>query len=141
MGKPKILLFLLCMLAGLLQAEDLILHSIDQLRWTSRVILVEIENDDADTLIRLENAKEDINERHINWFVFSQDSFYSNYKNRIGKEFRTTVYNDYLNDTNVVLLGKDGYIKLTSDTLELDKIFELIDTMPMRQMEMTSQSE
>ena len=136
------LLLLLLFQAGVVDAGDVTLDSIDQLRWSSRVILVKIHNDDRQTLTLLENAEEEINERHINWFVFSRETFYSNFNNRIGKDFRSQTLSQYLEaDDSVVLLGKDGYVKLKSDTLDLEKIFELIDSMPMRQMEMTSQSE
>ena len=36
----------------------------------------------------------------------------------------------------LILIGKDGGIKLNSRKISLEKIFSLIDTMPMRQEEM-----
>ena len=36
----------------------------------------------------------------------------------------------------IVLIGKDGGVKLTSESLEWKKIYALIDSMPMRQREM-----
>lgn len=142
MIRPALLFFFLFIQAGFVDAEDVTLDSIDQLRWSSRVILVKIDDDDHQTLTLLENAEQEINERHINWFVFTRNTFYSNFKNRIGRDFRSQTLSQYLGaDDRVVLLGKDGYVKLKSATLELEKIFALIDSMPMRQMEMTSQSE
>lgn len=136
-----LILFLLAQF-GFSYAQDLTLDSIDQLRWTSRVILVKIDNDDQAILSTLNDASNQINERHINWFVFSGDSFYSNYENRIGKNFQANTRGKYFDaDNNTVLLGKDGYVKLRSENLELDEIFDLIDSMPMRQQEMTSKSD
>ena len=39
----------------------------------------------------------------------------------------------------IVLIGKDGGVKLRSDDAGLDQIFDLIDSMPMRQAEMREQ--
>ena len=36
----------------------------------------------------------------------------------------------------LILIGKDGRIKLNSKKISLEEIFALIDTMPMRQEEM-----
>ena len=122
-------------------AQELTLESVDQLRWNSRIILVKVDSDDQITLSTLEKANDAINERHINWFVFSGNSFYSNYEDRIGRNFQANTLADYFKeDKNVLLLGKDGGVKLVADNLQLDEIFELIDSMPMRQMEMTTQS-
>lgn len=123
-------------------AQDLVLDSIEQLRWNSRVILVKIDNDDQVTLSTLRKSSNEINERDINWFVFSDDSFYSNYEDRIGRNFQASIVEEYFEtNKNIVLLGKDGYVKLRSESLELEEIFNLIDSMPMRQLEMSSQSE
>jgi fructose-1,6-bisphosphatase len=136
------LILLLHIKLSITYAQDLTLDSIDQLRWNSRVILVKIDNDDQVTLSTLKNASNEISERDINWFAFSGDSFYSNYENRIGRNFQAKIVEEYFEaNKNIVLLGKDGYVKLRSESLELDEIFDLIDSMPMRQMEMSSQSE
>ena len=36
----------------------------------------------------------------------------------------------------LILIGKDGWIKLNTRKTSLEEIFSLIDTMPMRQEEM-----
>ena len=40
------------------------------------------------------------------------------------------------NEFRLILIGKDGGIKLNSRKISLEEIFSLIDTMPMRQKEM-----
>ena len=39
----------------------------------------------------------------------------------------------------LLLLGKDGEIKLSTNRVELNDVFSLIDTMPMRKREMQSE--
>ena len=39
----------------------------------------------------------------------------------------------------LLLLGKDGEIKLSTNRVELKDVFSLIDTMPMRKREMQSE--
>ena len=38
--------------------------------------------------------------------------------------------------SRVLLIGKDGGVKLRGDELDVQRIFDLIDTMPMRIREM-----
>jgi hypothetical protein len=51
-------------------------------------------------------------------------------------------YYDLKNDDpRVILIGKDGGIKLNKSSVMHNQIFDLIDSMPMRQSEMRKKSE
>jgi hypothetical protein len=45
-----------------------------------------------------------------------------------------------LGATNFILIGKDGTQKMRNASVQLDKLFELIDAMPMRRREMEQQT-
>lgn len=65
------------------------------------------------------------------------DLLFSNKNNNIEK-FGNYYTNLFLsqNEFRLILIGKDGGIKLDTTNSSLDEIFSLIDTMPMRQEEM-----
>ena len=54
------------------------------------------------------------------------------------ENFESSVENISLSSSEfrLILIGKDGGIKLNSRKISLEEIFSLIDTMPMRQEEM-----
>jgi len=112
--------------------------------WDFRIVLVSTPSSEVDDHVsELKRAQEAINERHILWFVFGDDSVATNYDNAepLGEEFRPTVLKRYFSEqsegkTQVRLIGKDGGVKARSAKLDLQQLFALIDTMPMRQAEM-----
>ncbi|MEM7304968.1 MAG: DUF4174 domain-containing protein [Pseudomonadota bacterium] len=134
--------YLIPMIITQVHSEDLKLDNLDELRWNSRIILVKSGSDIDKTLLILEKAKNEIDERHINWFVFTNDQTYTNLEIKLGNHFNEDVLDTYFNGEGliVIVLGKDGYVKQRSRQLNLPGIFELIDSMPMRQIEMSSQS-
>ena len=109
--------------------------------WKHRIILVfcpQYEVEDA--LKELESDHRAINERHILWFVFSNQSMHTNYRGDLKQSFAGSAKAKYLSgssrDTQVFLIGKDGGVKDKSTELKLERLYELIDAMPMRQAEM-----
>ena len=64
--------------------------------------------------------------------------FIFNEKNQEIKKFKSSFENLSLSTSEfrLILIGKDGGIKLNSRKISLEEIFSLIDTMPMRQEEM-----
>ena len=64
--------------------------------------------------------------------------FIFNEKNHEIEKFESSFENLSLSasEFRLILIGKDGRIKLNSRKTSLKKIFSLIDTMPMRQEEM-----
>ena len=107
------------------------LHGIELSRylWKNRIILIFADDQDHPDLIRLkaemkENECEILN-RDLLHFHFSNDGKTGNHTTTNDQSFR------------ILLIGKDGGIKYESNgSVPLIHLFELIDSMPMRQDEM-----
>ncbi len=114
------------------------LERINELEWSSRIILVRAFGESEEVLKALRKLDYEIQDRDIYWFVFIEENIETNYKDEIQENFHKDTLKTYFSDTetNVVLIGKDGGIKQKLKLLDLQGIFDLIDTMPMRQMEM-----
>lgn len=133
---PKITtVFLLTIFA---QQYAYALESINELEWNSRVILVRTTSEPAGILNDLKFFEQEIQDRHIDWFIFFDSKIKTNYQGDLHEKLYSNTANQYFVDikTNVVLIGKDGTIKQRREQLDLQSIFELIDMMPMRQLEM-----
>ena len=102
---------------------------LNQYLWKNRIILTFADDEDHPDLIKLkaemkENNCEILN-RDLLHFHISNDG-------KIGNHITT---NDQL--FRILLIGKDGGIKYESNQyVSLIQLFELIDSMPMRQDEM-----
>ena len=102
---------------------------LNQYLWKNRIILTFADDQDHPDLIRLkaemkENECEILN-RDLLHFHFSNDGKTGNHITRNDQSFR------------ILLIGKDGGIKYESNQyVSLIQLFELIDSMPMRQNEM-----
>jgi len=126
-----ILLLPLCSAAS--QLDD-----VQQLQWQSRLILIHSSSPETSPSQDLHAATAEIDERHIHWFVLYDGQLQTNYPGPIHPDFVTHTSNRYFSEKqkSVLLIGKDGSIKLRSEHLDLQYIFQLIDQMPMRQSEM-----
>ena len=102
---------------------------LNQYLWKNRIILTFADDQDHPDLIRLkaemkENECEFLN-RDLLYFHFSNDHYFG----------KLTTTNDQ--SLRILLIGKDGGIKYESNrSVSLIQLFELIDSMPMRQDEM-----
>ncbi|MFZ4692580.1 MAG: DUF4174 domain-containing protein [Burkholderiaceae bacterium] len=105
-------------------------------RLTNRVILTfsnSEENPDRQLLIQqikqypCEYMKRDL--VHID-LIKGTDQY-----NRLSQKFSLPESTSF----KLLLLGKDGEIKLSTNRVELNDVFSLIDTMPMRKREMQSE--
>ena len=119
-----ILSFMAIMIPKELQGIEL-----NQYLWKNRIILTFAEDEHHPHLIKLkaEMKKNDceILNRDLLHFHFSND----------GKTGNLTTKNDQ--SYRILLIGKDGGIKYESNRpVSLIQLFELIDSMPMRQDEM-----
>ncbi len=114
------------------------LESISELNWNSRIILIQEYEEPEKVLHALKKYDPEIRDRDIYWFVFLEKRVESNFNGEIKEKFYKESLDKYFSDTetNVVLIGKDGGVKKKGKDLDLEGIFDLIDTMPMRQMEM-----
>lgn len=109
--------------------------------WKQRVVLVSTPPVEWESVVKeLKGAENEIDERHIYWFALSPDSLATNCPNSLSEDFRTVLQTKYFNGadetTQVLLFGKDGGVKSKQKKLNLQSIFALIDTMPMRRAEM-----
>jgi len=102
---------------------------LNQYLWKNRIILTFADDEDHPGLIKLkaemkENECEILN-RDLLYFHFSNDGKTGNHITTNDQSFR------------ILLIGKDGGIKYESNQyVSLIQLFELIDSMPMRQDEM-----
>ena len=102
---------------------------LNQYLWKNRIILTFADDEDHPDLIKLkvemkENSCEILN-RDLLHFHFNNDGKIGNHTTTNDRSFR------------ILLIGKDGGIKYESNrSVSLIQLFELIDSMPMRQDEM-----
>ncbi|WP_169303067.1 DUF4174 domain-containing protein [Thalassotalea mangrovi] len=117
------------------------LTDIGDLQWRARVLLMQGSDQAKSSLIeKLQADKNELSERHIYWFIFQADSIDSNYPGAISETFRNSIKAEYFGNTGdgdvIILIGKDGEAKLFTSELDLQKLYQTIDAMPMRQQEM-----
>ncbi|UHD17904.1 DUF4174 domain-containing protein [Thiocapsa bogorovii] len=107
------------------------------LRWQQRIILVDGQQI-PDAVERLRRAQEAIDERDILWFVNQQGRLQSNYPGPLDGALAAELKRQYFSrsDAAVFLIGKDGGLKTGDQRLDLPRLFERIDAMPMRRREM-----
>jgi len=127
--------FLLC--------SDMVTGYLDQFKWKKRILLVfESPTKEAtaefEALIK-ENEGE-LEERDLIIFIVRSSNIDTYLTTQILDVSPSKIRVDFgvsLTEQSVVLIGKDGTVKLR-ETLptSLDKIFDTIDQMPMRQEEM-----
>jgi hypothetical protein len=117
--------------------QDTLKHLV-QLRWANRVILARPAGEGTEMITRLQTAEAEIQDRHIAWFVFLENATITNLEETVGAGFAEKTIEQYFNsdDDRVILIGKDGGVKRRAQDLDLDDLFGLIDTMPMRRREM-----
>ena len=112
---------------------------LEQYRWKNRVIITFSPNKNNTERNHFVNSINknlcQFNSRNI----IHIDLIFDEGKKEINK-FKNYFENLSLSPDNflLILIGKDGGIKLNTRNSSLEKIFSLIDTMPMRQQEMLS---
>jgi len=114
-------------------------ESLAELQWKYRVILVK-SNDAPDIATTFTKLKEAIDDRKIAWFVIHDEKLHSNIASAVSSKLSTQI-KDYLAQyqyNDMVLIGYDGEIKSSENDLNIAGIFEQIDSMPIRQYEMTN---
>ncbi|MGB0370504.1 MAG: DUF4174 domain-containing protein [Opitutales bacterium] len=117
--------------------EAQMLKHVDELQWENRLILVDAEDDSEDLVSALKSRTAEIDERHILWFVISDNRVTSNFPGKIERTFPRSLAEKYpIQPGNVALIGKDAGVKSRSRRLDIDAIFRQIDSMPMRIQEM-----
>ena len=138
---PGYRLSVLAMLLAAASAQAQALQSLDELVWSQRILLLFSDHADVQLLHdTLDQHKSGLDERHMAWFIISEDGLRTNFSGDISREFHTRLQQRWMRSAHdwpqVILIGKDGGAKLRSRTLDLGQVFDLIDSMPMRQFEM-----
>ncbi|TMM32060.1 DUF4174 domain-containing protein [Polaribacter aestuariivivens] len=121
-------------------------QNMDKHQWKNRVLLVYTDNINSEdfknqTLILEEHEKE-LLERKLLVYRFSKDIYNFNFE----KNWKTSnsLYKKYvhnLKNFKVLLIGLDGGIKLTQNSvLKSDKLFTIIDGMPIRKRELKNKN-
>lgn len=76
-------------------------------------------------------------DRDIVWFVLYRQTIKTNYEGQTSSELVDRIQEKYLlRNHEVILIGKDGGVKERITKLDLERLFNDIDRMPMRQNEM-----
>ena len=120
---------LLLSLMAIMIPKELQGIELNEYLWKNRIILTFADDEDHPDLKRIkaemkENECEILN-RDLLHFHFSNDQYFG----------KLTTTNDQ--SLRILLIGKDGGIKYESSrTVSILRLFEFIDSMPMRQYEM-----
>ena len=123
----------------MLKAQDL-----DKYQWKNRIILIITENEGSDVLNRqlqvLKDENKGLKERKLKIFQISPGKYRECFPRE--KDWTTAEKSIYElkksnTDYEILLIGLDGGVKLRqTEILETEKLFDIIDSMPMRQAEM-----
>ena len=137
--------FSCCLLLACAQADPVKrLENLDILEWTHRIVLISVDaQQKPEILQRLEREKAEIDERHIAWFLLSDDDMLSNLDAGLSPVLDQVIKKEHFRnrETGVVLIGKDGGVKYRATALDLDEIYGRIDLMPMRRAEMAESNQ
>ena len=113
------------------------LDELSSLQWKNRLVILNEIGDPNQVLQVLETQQKEIEERDILWFVLLGHDALSNYPGKLSSSFVDNIRKKYqLKKNQVILIGKDGGLKSSFDSINLNAIFSDIDAMPMRQREM-----
>lgn len=114
------------------------LESVEEMRWRHRVILVQSDQSCDGEIKTLQEANDEITDRHILWFVFCGEIVETNFSGNLSEDFARNTKSKYFSGSSseAVLIGKDGGVKNRAQSLDLLALNQQIDTMPMRQREM-----
>jgi len=97
-------------------------ESLSELQWKYRVILVK-SNDALDIATTFMKLKEAIDDRKIAWFVIHDEKLHSNIAQAVSSKLSAQI---------------KEYLAQYQYNLNIAGIFEQIDSMPIRQYEMTN---
>ena len=109
-------------------------NTLNKYLWEKRIVLIFSKDKDIslykEQKNQFSNLQDETNERDLVFIEIFKD------KNAKYESLQDK-FNPNSSDFKIILIGKDGGIKLNSSTVVThEKIFSLIDSMPMRQMEM-----
>ncbi len=111
-------------------------------QWKNRILLI-FSDDKVDEklqqqIINLSKDKKGLIERKLKIYQFVKDEFTTDFKtNWSSKTLKNQNYKKESESFKVILIGLDGGIKLKQNkVLTTEKLFTIIDGMPMRRREL-----
>lgn len=117
-------------------------------KWKNRIVLVfspEKSTNIEKQMAVFSNHQKGMQERDLLVFEIRNESIYHPNGDRDGKKAADRLRNKYRiaeNEFSVILIGKDGTEKLRqSEVLNAEKLFTIIDGMPMRRQEIKNAKE
>jgi hypothetical protein len=89
------------------------LTNLNQLKWKSRIVIVDQRVDDFSARAKFIKNEFDINERNVIWVIIGDQLVSSNYPAALSQELAKDIGRRLLlANAKVILIGKDGSIKL-----------------------------
>ena len=141
---PVLILLLTTTISTMAQSDQPVKKTPSDFQWENRILIV-IANQESDSLVteqvsNFEDSEEGFKERDlITFFLFKNGASRLNEQplHPSSTEEILEKYGSGQPDFRLLLIGKDGSVKLQKDTpVFVEDIFGLIDSMPMRQREM-----
>ena len=133
--KLSIKIFLM-LLTFSVYSEEKPLSNFNDFLWKNRIVLIWTTTPSLYQDL-LYQSKNEFQDRDIYWFIINESRVLTNYTGNISKEFIINANSKRtIHKSNVVLIGKDGLVKNSDKILNLDYLFDRIDSMPMRINEM-----
>jgi len=136
-----ILLLMGILMSGFSVSAETRLQDINQLAWKNRIILVLSGVNDARYESLFEEYDDEIKDRDVVWFILKDDQVVTNYAHKLTSDFISRTKNQFpIEKEKMLLIGKDGDIKARGEKLDLNLLFEEIDSMSMRKAEINFKS-
>ena len=112
-------------------------QNLSEIRWENRVVFIlnppGAKAFDHPQISSFNDYEKEIQDRDILIFVLHQEEVYNLNREAINMEIESIPFSTY---TGLILIGKDGGVKLKDDfVVKPERIFDLIDSMPMRRAE------
>jgi hypothetical protein len=138
MGYNKtFILFIMILISAGMEAQDLGVH-----RWENRLVLILTNQTDNEKyryqVEDFKNHLDGLNERKILVYHITQDGYKVGLSKEKWQKAKTdySVYKKTVGQPEIILIGLDGGVKLrTNEFLSSQRLFAIIDVMPMRMQE------
>ena len=118
------------------------LENLSDLKWKYRILIISDAQNEIYLKEKMNNISkysQDIIDRDLIIFYENNENIYYN-STLVSKSLRESIMSltsQYQIDRKMILIGKDGGVKkVFSQSDQIYKVFDLIDTMPMRKIEM-----
>jgi hypothetical protein len=118
------------------------LESLSDLKWKYRILIISDAQNEIYLKEKMNNISkygQEIIDRDLIIFYENNENIYydSTLVTKSLKESIISLTSQYQIDRKMILIGKDGGVKrVFSSSDQIYKVFDLIDTMPMRKIEM-----